>query len=172
MKAQELGFKTLSLKNWKVPDLPFFTNGLKEEEWVGAVLGAKLNANIPKDIQALYEVARAAFAYAWFCLPLTQLGAEQCFRVSEAAAREKCKQFGLPTERTRKAGKVIPTTFDENIRSLVNHGTISRSDECKWHSTRKLRNRASHPEQQTIMPPGFIIGTLFTTAEKLNFLFP
>src|SRR5258708_34813759 len=79
VSSENLGFKTLNVADWKEPDLPFFTNGLQEHEWLGEVLRPQLKATVPKDIQALYEVARAAFAYAWFFMPLTQLGADQCF---------------------------------------------------------------------------------------------
>jgi len=172
VSSENLGFKTLNVADWKEPDLPFFTNGLQEHEWLGEVLRPQLKATVPKDIQALYEVARAAFAYAWFFMPLTQLGADQCFRVAEAAVREKCKQLGLPLHKTGKGGKILDTNFAENLRELINHGTISKSDEEKWRSTRALRNMGSHPEHQTILPPAFILGTLFTTAERLNSLFP
>jgi hypothetical protein len=106
-----------------------------------------------------------------FFYPLLALGAEQCFRVLEAAVRLQCKQAGIPTTIQTKKGKTIPTPFAENIESLIKAGVIPEADKMLWKAIRILRNIGSHPESQTILSPGMSISHLFTTAELLNALF-
>ncbi len=109
--------------------------------------------------------------YGWFFYPLITLGAEQCYRVLEAAVRKRCEQAGIPTQRQNKRGKMIETKFVENIESLIKTGIIAVADRPHWNATRELRNIASHPDSQTILAPGTTIGLLVSAADLLNSLY-
>ena len=100
--------------------------------------------------------------YGYFFYPLYTLAAEQLFRVIEAAVAHKCKTLGMPRS---------TIIFGERIDWLVERGAISRSESTRWHAARRLRNTASHPEHQMILPPGNAVGMLERIAEDLNSLF-
>jgi hypothetical protein len=172
MCANAYGFKQITLTNLAESDFgPIFPT-ITEASWVEGNLKPVPNPNVPKEVAALLEVARGCLIYGWFYYPLLTLGTEQAHRVLETAARVRCKQFGIPITRLTKKGKRIATTFADNIQALVKRGAISSADESKWISTRKLRNWASHPDQQTIITPGMASADLRVRVELLNKLFP
>jgi hypothetical protein len=120
-------------------------------------------ACVPKNIQALFEVARGAIAYGYFFYPLYALAAEQLFRVAEAALKEKCRQLEMPTKPRRD--------FAKCIKWVAERGIISAREANRWHNIRHLRNAASHPKDQMISTPMDAIGTLTKVAEEINSLF-
>lgn len=137
---------------------------MPEAVWMELVLQPQLNPSVPKDVQALYEVARAGFVYAWLFYPFMTLGAEQCFRVLEAALAARCQQAGLTPPRN--------PGFQKWVQALIAANIIPAAELPEWESCRKLRNTASHPSMQTILPPGMALPVLTKTAERLNRLFP
>lgn len=40
-----------------------------------------------------------------------------------------------------------------------------------WDAARRLRNRSSHPERPTILPPGHAIAAIDVTARQINQIF-
>ena len=50
---------------------------------------------------------RGAMVYGYFLYPLYVLGAEQLFRVAEAAVTLKCEQMGAKTDRMRFVNKPV-----------------------------------------------------------------
>lgn len=122
---------------------------------------AELNENVPKDIQAMFEVAKGAMAYAYFYYPLFTLATEQLLRISEAALRYKCKELGLSDKHN----------FADMIKLLTDNGVIKNKERIIWDSIRHLRNLVSHPDSQMILPPGMAIESLYKIAEQINFLF-
>ncbi len=141
------------------------------DAWIEAHLKPHLKQNVPREVASLFEVARGSMIYGWFFYPLITLGAEQCYRVLEAAARKRCEQAGIPTQRPTKKGKMIDTKFVDNIDSLIKVGIIAAADSSRWDVTRKLRKIASHPDSQTILAPGTTIGLLVSPAGLLNNLY-
>lgn len=55
---------------------------------------------------------------------------------------------------------------------LVKQGVIPIHKSIAAEAVVDLRNLGSHPEQQTILPPGPAIGLLPRIAEDINSLFP
>jgi hypothetical protein len=170
----ELGFRKLTADNWLLPDEAssmFFgassADGqfrpMKGEDWLRPILQPQLNDTVPFEVRRLYEVARGALAYGYLFYPLYTLAAEQLFRVAEAAVTHKCKAVGAPNS---------IRSFQPKVDYLVNQGIISAEDKSRWDAIRKLRNIASHPENQTILPPGPVIGLLERITDSINSLFP
>jgi len=156
------GFKKITRDNWSEPDLPKLFPALIQEDWFNAVLAPQLNATVPADVRSIYEVARAAFVYAWQFYPFLSLGQDHCFRVVEAALAMKCHELGIRTSNGFKA----------KLDSMIKAGVISKSELHTWDIIRKLRNRASHLTMQTILPIGMTLPTLQITADRINRLFP
>lgn len=165
------GFKELDSTNWLESDLIVHSfvridpkTGPKQmtgKDWVDAILKPGLLEEVPEEVQALYEVARGAMLYGYFFYPLYTLGAEQLFRVSEAAITHKCASMNTPKNVMSMASR---------IRWLYQHGEIPDIQKVKWNATRELRNMASHLERQSIMSPGNAIGFVERTAELINSL--
>ena len=169
----DYGFKNITVDNWLNPDklsssFARFssTTGkaqtISGEDWVRAILKPKLDMSVPKDIQALFEVARGALVYGYFFYPLYTLAGQQLFRIAEAAVTLKCKLIGAPS---RVKG------FKNKIDYLVSKNIIVESNRSSWHGVRELRNIASHPKSQSIMPPGNWVGMLEHMTVKINSLF-
>lgn len=168
----ELGFKKLTLDNWLEPEkLPSAWVRISDEDgqarhmtckdWLRAILEPQLIEEVPKDIHALFEVARGAIAYGCFFYPLYTLGNEQLFRVFEAAVNYKCREMGAP-----KSTK----NYYDKLRFLAGKGILSEEGKERWRAARKLRNIASHPDGQSIIMPNQAIGTLMRIADEINFL--
>ena len=166
----KFGFKEITPSNWLEPDdvLKGFvrispdgrSHTITGEEYLRHILKPTLLESVPTEVQALFEVARGGMAYGYFFYPLYTLAAEQLFRVAEAAVTHRCKVLGM------QGG-----TFEKRIDWLVEEGVIPRTESARWHAARKLRNAASHPEQQMILTPGNAIGMLEGIADGLNSLF-
>ncbi len=168
----QYGFKRISPANWKEMDeIIQFPSPVTDEIWVRACLKPQLESSVPENIAALFEVVRGSMVYGWFFYPLITLATEQCHRVVEAGARLRCEQLGLATKRVGKDGKSLDMKFADIVQSLVNAGAISRSDQPRWNSVRKLRNRSSHPARQTILSPGMALSIVEIAATFLNRLF-
>ena len=170
-KPPDLGFKALSAKNWLEPDIPFYTNELKQDEWISLVLRTELKATVPNNVLALFECARAMLAYGWLFYPLCTLAAEQSQRVMEAAARTRCDQLGLPSSYTDHKGKRQEFNFATNIDRLASRKAISKADAKRWQSARKLRNYGSHPSFQALITPTMALASFEAASEYLNRLF-
>ena len=166
------GFKEIDSSNWLEPDfiMRVFVRldpqagptQMEGKDWVEAIMAPALIKEVPEDVQALYEVARGAMVYGFLFYPLYTVGAEQLFRVSEAAIAHKCTLMDAPKSVKKLARR---------INWLNEHGTIPNAQLPRWHATRELRNLASHPERQTIMTPGNAVGFVERTAELINALF-
>ena len=166
------GFKEISPSNWLEPDdvLRGFVGisfdgqvrPLVAEDYLNCILRPNLHESIPEDVQGLFEVARGAMAYGYFFYPLFTLAMEQLFRVAEAAVVNKCATLGVPTSLK---------TFDERINWLVEKSIIPQSERESWEAVRHLRNMASHPERQSILPPSYAAGVLERIASQINSLF-
>lgn len=165
------GFKRITVENWQDADVPRLFGLTTPDNWIGVHLQPQLSPTVPQEIASLFEVARASMIYGWFFYPLITLGAEQCYRVLEAAVRKRCEQAGIPTKRQTKKGKLIDLRFVENIESLMKAGIIDGTDRPRWEAIRNLRNIASHPNSQTILAPGATTDILAAAAELLNSLF-
>jgi hypothetical protein len=109
--------------------------------------------------------------FSWYFYPFATLGAEQCLRLYDTGTRIRCQQLGIPTTIPTKKGKAKQTTFHDNVKSLVKHGSIRKADEKRWDSIRELRNWGSHPERQSILDPGEAQGILSVVVKLLNELF-
>ncbi|SRR5258707_7611595 len=165
------GFKRITAANWQRPDVPRLFELTTPSNWIEAHLQPRLSPNVPQEIASLFEVARGSMIYGWFFYPLITLGAEQSYRVLEAALRKRCEQAGIQIKRLTKKGKMIDTRFAENIESLVRAGIIPVADVPRWDIARILRNLASHPDSQSIMTPGITISLLSSVTDLLNSLY-
>jgi len=166
------GFKEITPSNWLEPDrvLRGFVRVLPDgrsrpitgDEYLNHIFGPRLLESVPKDVQALFEVARGAMAYGYFFYPLYTLAAQQLFCVADAAILHKCKALGAPKSKG---------TFKKRIDWLVDEGTIPKSKLDRWEAVRSLRNAASHPDRQSIFTLGNAIGLVEDITQQINSLF-
>lgn len=158
------GFKDIDAENWLEPDpvIRHFPGMQNQEDYVDAILAPRLSEKVPKDVQSLFEVARGALIYGYLFYPLYALATGQLFRVAEAAVAHKCTDLGIPKGQRK---------FQHRIDWLVERGEIPLDDAERWHALRRLRNSASHPTSQMILPPGMAVGILGTIAEDIKALF-
>jgi len=158
---QFLEFSQITSENWLLPDrkhyVPF---GIGQEEWIAPFLEPRLDKRVPRDLIRVFEMARGPLIYSWFFYPLATLGTEQCTRVAEFAARERCRLLGRESD-----------NFAENLRTLLGAGIISSAEEQRWQALRQLRNDRSHLKGFMLVDPGQAIDMLRTTAELVNSLF-
>lgn len=100
--------------------------------------------------------------YGYCFYPVWTLGIEQLYRVVEAAISRKCRDLGAPKSKKDLIDKVD---------WLGHKGVISNTEKEKLHNLRRLRNLASHPESQTMLPPGLVISLLRDGAQLIRSLF-
>jgi hypothetical protein len=167
-----LRFKRLTIENWAEPD-PVNAHfarlspvvgpvPMTGDAWARAFLAVELSPGVPDEIRDLFEAARGAMLYGWFFYPLFRLAEEQVYRVLEAAARTRYREF---------AGAKAQPSFHEAVSWLTRRGAIAPADEVRWRAVRELRNDASHPKYQSVMPPGAVLATLQAAAHDINELF-
>lgn len=170
MNTATFGFKKLTAENWLVPDnvwadvvnailpdgdIEFMTG----DKWILAILDFDLLEAVPIEVKKLFAVARGSIAYGYFFYPLLTLAAEQLYRVTEAAVDHKCQEMGRHKPKEK---------FAQKIEWLRNESVIA--DKERWDGIRNLRNDASHPKSQTILPPGMLLSVLQIVTECINSL--
>lgn len=169
----DFGIKRLAAENWLQPNLPEWlfvklcratgeVSPMTGEEWITLFLGPTLINDVPIEIRKMFEVARGALAYGFFFYPLYTFGSEQLFRIGEAAVTQKCRQIGTP----RRAD-----TFKKKLEHLRTNGFISEAEFNECDAIRRLRNEASHPQDQSIITPAQTALTLERISQKVNSLF-
>lgn len=169
----DLGFKKLTTENWLEPDgFNFYkvslsvktgqTRPIDFDERRRYMLDINITEKSPLEIRRMFEAARGAIFYGYFFYPLYVLGAEQLFRVAEAAVTLRCEQMGAKTGRMR---------FVDKIKYLVGASAISAQEEESWQAIRELRNAASHPDMQTLFDSADALLFLQLIAGKINSLF-
>jgi len=94
--------------------------------------------------------------------PLLTLGAEQLFRVLEAAVSLRCHVLSAPSQ---------VRTFARKIDWLTSQKLITPEEQERWHAMRKLRNLGSYPTEQAIFSVGMTLTVLGSTVELINMLF-
>ncbi len=114
------------------------------EVWVFDIVRSDLDPEVPLNIRRLFEIARGTLVYSLMFYPLLTLGTEQMFRVFEVSVTAKCKTLNVPAK---------VKTFADKINWLGEHAVIDRQDVTRWTAIRHLRNEASHPSDQSILPP-------------------
>lgn len=160
-----LGFKILTSDNWIEPDEASTSlTRLSGEQLLNDIMKLKLIETAPKEICALFEVVRGAMVYGYFFYPLYTLACEQLFQVADAATIYKCKALKAPRA-------VIKCEFENRLNYLISKEVIPKHKENTWYAIRKLRNKASHPERQSVLPPGPVIGILERIVDEINSLF-
>jgi hypothetical protein len=162
------GFKRVSSANWLTIDpawegvLISLSGSDSSTGWVEDLSRMELDAMIPLSIRKVFEVARGTLIYGLMFYPLLTLGAEQLFRVLEAAASLQCHTLNAPSQ---------VRTFARKIDWLTSQKLISLEERTRWHAMRKLRNLGSHPTEQAIFSIGMTLTVLDSTAELINMLF-
>jgi hypothetical protein len=161
--VSDLGIKTPTPATWLEPDPvnAVFGGFPPAEDILEHIFEPQLSERVPKEIRQLFEVARGAMCYGYVFYPLWTLAAEQLFRVVEAAASLRCRELGAP----RKV-----RTFEDKI-NFLNAQPSAGTVEINWHAVRFLRNEASHPKQQTLVPAAMALPLVQGTARALNQLF-
>ena len=173
---EELRFKRLTVDNFQQPDstLSVFVRMSAQDgsirtlsggDWAQEILTVELSEQVPLEVRRLFAVARGALVYGYFFYPLYTLGAEQLFRVGESAVSHKCRALGMSKRKLKEKG------FEGQLEHLVTEGIIPSSAQQRWDALRKLRNLTSHPENQSILPPGIAIGELRRIAADIDRLF-
>jgi hypothetical protein len=94
--------------------------------------------------------------------PLLTVGTEQMFRVFDTAVGAKCDALGAPSKVKR---------FSDRIKWLSEQAVIPPKQVGRWTAIRHLRNQASHPVDQSILPPGEALSIVDIAVELLNSLF-
>ena len=168
----QYGFKQISRTNFMEPDdHPSFPTRLRGEKWIPACLKPKLEACVPEEIGFLFEVARGSMVYGMFFLPLASLASEQCYRVLEAGARNRCLELGLLAKKRAKDKRLQNVPFSTLLAALTEAGKIPKADLEAWTTMPFLRNRFSHPVSQTILSRKSALGVVASTSGLLNRLF-
>src|SRR5688572_15097503 len=99
------GFKDITPKNWLEADpilrgfvklTPSGPKQITSDDLLDDILSHQLNESVPKEVRALYEVARGAMCYGYFFYPLYTLTYEQLTRVVETAVTLKCRSLSAP----------------------------------------------------------------------------
>jgi hypothetical protein len=171
--SQPLNFKTLTEENWTEPDpvLRHFVavsrrdgtvKRLAGDDWAGHFLSIHLAEDVPHEVQELFDVAKGVCIYGWFFYPLYHLGEEQLFRVADTAVAAKCKQMGGPD---------LETSFGRRLDWLKARAVLSANERRWWDSIRQLRNLASHPDFQSIHPPGSVLRMFRDVGQRIDELF-
>lgn len=99
------GFKRITAENWQDAEVPKLFVLTTPDSWIAAHLQPQISPNVPEVISSLFEVARGSMIYGWFFYPLITLGAEQCYRVLEAAVHKRCELAGISTKKQTKKGR-------------------------------------------------------------------
>lgn len=156
-REKAFGFKRLSSANWLTVDptwegvLISFSRLDPSTGWVEDLTRVQLDATTPLSIGKVFEAARGALVYGLMFYPLLTLGAEQLFRVLEAALSLKCHTLNAPSQ---------VRTFARKIDWLAGQKLISPEEQTRWHAMRKLRNLGSHPAEQAIFSLGMTLTAL------------
>jgi len=166
------GFKTITLENWDQPDkvsvkmAPLSRSAFAEESkgnpFLEYILRPYLKEDVPYEIRRLFEVARGAMVYSYFFYPLFTIALEQLFRVGESAIKAKVALCN-----TGKSSRHLV----RQIEILQEAGVLDEPTAFRWQQLRTLRNIASHPENQSIYPPGQVIGVMEKLVDDVNKLF-
>lgn len=167
-----LGFKELTASNFLQIDEvmeAFVTidpagdvRQVPPHEWAAEILNVRLGVAVPLEVHRLFAVARGAMLYGHFFYPLYALASEQLFRVAEAGLSLKCRELAAP------AGV---DDFSRRIDWLKSCEFFSEEKGGLWHALRELRNSASHPADQLILPPGHALTLLRRVADDVDGLF-
>ena len=165
------GQKAITSDSFLEPDSRILYFVSDPESWLKRCHSSVVVPQVPENVAALLRTAQGTISYAWFYYPLLTLGAEQCTRCLEAAARERCKNFGIAVENTDKKGNPRAVHFRNLLAALIARGLLTDEDAVRWDVGRDLRNMASHPDDQMIFTPGQALGLLDTTIELINRLF-
>ena len=167
----EFGFKRITPENWLQPDpvmrafvklAPHGPESITSDELLQYILEPRLSESVPREVRALFEVARGAMCYGYFFYPLYTLAYEQLFRVAETAVTLKCKSLSAPKSLRN---------FAQKVDYLIAKSAIPESEKVRWQGIRGLRNIASHPEDQSIVAPGYALHSLCQIATIINRLF-
>jgi hypothetical protein len=158
---EALRFSKITAENWLMPDQKYYALlGAGEEDWIKPFLRPQLEATVPLDVIRAFEIARGCLIYSWFFYPLATVSLEQCTRVCEFAARERCRLLQQKSER-----------FADSLDTLIAAGLISGDDAARWQEIRRLQNDRSHLEGLILSDLGEAFKILSTTAELINLLF-
>ncbi|HYC90578.1 MAG TPA: hypothetical protein VEO54_15280 [Thermoanaerobaculia bacterium] len=166
--------KQLTVDNWLAVD-PIIASGifvriqsaggtvaeLTADDWTARLLDIHISPAVPDSVRDQVEIARGAMIYGSLFYPLFTLGLEQLFRVSEAAARAKAAQLGIPNDRT----------YYEVLADLRARNMLTDSDHDAWSHIRRFRNVTTHAQDAMILAPGAAIGMFATVAAAINQLF-
>lgn len=168
MPLNQYGYKRLTLENWLTVD-PAWSGVVMSasrpdpsEAWVHDLIQTELDPAVPLSIRKLFEIARGTLVYSLMFYPLLTLGTEQMFRVFDAAVSAKCNAMRAPSKVNR---------FAEKIEWLVQLGVIPPEQQPRWNAIRHLRNAASHPADQSILPPAEALNVLDIAVELIDPLF-
>jgi len=169
---EALGFKKLARENWRSLDpISAMTvivgrqsvRPMTADEVAELILRRDLSPKVPHRIRQLFEVARGSLCYGAFFYPLYALGAEQLYRVLEAALRTKCEEAGAPAS--------VLKSFRNANEWGAKQGLIAEEHVNQWRVMAHLRNEASHPTQQTIHNQAMSLDILDITVDLLDALF-
>jgi hypothetical protein len=132
------------------------------EAWVFDLVQIELDPAVPDSVRKLFEIARGTLVYSLMFYPLLTLGTEQMFRVFEASVSAKCKAMNAPPK---------VRTFADKIDWLGKSAVIPLEQQPRWTAVRHLRNEASHPRNQNILPPGEALTIVDIAVELITPLF-
>lgn len=163
--------KVMDHDNWLQADLAGKGQAADARAWREALLAIRLDPAVHGEVARMFEAARGGMLYGYFFQPLMAMGVEQCYRVLERAARERCVQADLPVDCSDSQGGRHPLSFGHNLRALANKGLIADSDLKRWRQARELRDWGAVPEHQTALTLDHGVTALSRAAELLERLF-
>lgn len=99
---------------------------------------------------ATYSWSLAALAYTGgSSIPSSPLVERQLHRVTEAAAIQRYRQLGGPSQQP---------SFKRAVDWLTENGAVASDDAPRWDTIRNLRNFVSHPSAHVAQVPGRFSG--------------
>lgn len=163
--------KRITTQNWLEPDKTGPVAGMDSRAWRDTFLSIRLERNVPEDVAALYETARASVIYGLFYAPLVTLGVEHCYRVLEAGLRARCVQLGLPVSVQDRQGGNHALSFSHNLRQLEEQGLVSTEDALLWKQAGELKAWLALPGHGDAVARDHALTALTRVATLLNALF-
>ena len=163
--------KKLTAENWLDPDpaslmsitLRFPGRDMPSPPWpkrLETILRPRLSESVPAEVAALFEAAQATMAYGYFFYPLHQVGAGHLYRALEAAATARARALGFKEQK--------PAGLRRKLEWLVSRGAVTKAEFDKLMPLVTLRNEASHPQSQSLIPPALAIALLDDVGDEIN----
>lgn len=134
------------------------------EQWVNFVLSFELPTEIPEELREMFGRIQACMVYGCYHYPLFTMGSEEMYRFLETALKAAVRTAGA-------SNRVLNGTFSDHIDWAARNSVICDEQVCCWRGALALRNRASHKDKNSTLPPNFSLSDLKMAKELTEAIF-